>query len=185
MSFDPKKFGARCDLCPRKTQVPVPPEGPRDGALWVWLGQDPGEQDVKKGRPFMGPTGTRLAHVWANACEDVNAIVPRSEIFIINAAACAPLTKRDGEAKAATDCCYPMWKHFIKKYVGPAAAILAMGRWAFYQLTAKRKGVGKYQGFYVKFKRFRPMPDFAAMEKRQSNAAKKAAKLAAQQGQKK
>lgn len=192
MSFNPRKLGARCDLCPRKNQTPVPPEGPRDGALWVWLGQDPGEQEVKKGRPFIGPTGTRLTHVWAHGCEEVGTVVPRSEVFIINTSACLPLTKRDSEAKAAADCCYPMWKYFMKKFVSPAAAILSMGRWAFYQLTGKRKGVGKYQGFYVRFKRFRPMPDFEAMEKKQRKAAEKAVKvaavlqqLAAQQGQKK
>src|SRR5437879_1368032 len=108
------KHGARCDLCPRRGQTPVPPVGPRDLALTVWLGQDPGEQEVKHEEPFVGPTGTRTKHVWEHACEEQRTEIPRSEILILNSACCMPLTKRDGEAWAAADCCYPLVKKWLR-----------------------------------------------------------------------
>lgn len=177
--IDPRKLGARCDLCPRKGKTVVLPEGPTSGALYCWLGQDPGEQEEKKGRPFIGPTGVRLERLWTNGCAEAGLTIPRRDILIINSACCRPVTKRDSEAKAAADCCAPLVQHFLKS-LSPVAGILVMGRWAYYQLTGRRKGIGKYQGYYVRLKGLREMPDFEAMAKKQRKAAEKAA-----QGEKK
>lgn len=174
MSFKPEKYGAKCSLCPRKGQVPVPPTGPRD-ALTVWLGGDPGEQDVKHLEPFIGPTGKRMTHVWNNALTAMRTDIPRGEILMLNATCCAMVTKKDGEGFAASDCCWPLVKKFLRS-ISPEAGILAMGKLAFYTLTGRKKGIGKYQGFFVKLKGWRKMPDFEAMKKKQDRAANKLAK---------
>ena len=170
----PQDFGARCDLCPRKEKTPVLPEGPTHGAMYCWLGQDPGEQEEKNGRPFVGPTGKRLERLWTNGCHEAQVAIPRREVLIVNGSCCRPLTKSDAEARKAADCCAPLVQHFLKT-LNPLAGILVMGRWAYYQLTGRKTGIGKYQGYYVKLKALRDLPDYEAMAVKQRKAALKAA----------
>lgn len=145
--YDPRAHGARCDSCPRKGQTPVPPEGPK-GARVCWIGQDPGKTEVRFGRPFVGATGQRLASVWEAACEQVGYMIPRSAVWITNAALCLPLNgKDDKEARKATECCRPRLMAEIRN-LHPSAGILAMGRWSYFALTFVDKHVGKFIGFH-------------------------------------
>jgi uracil-DNA glycosylase len=151
MSYDPRKHGALCDKCPRKGSVVVPPEGPASGARACWLGQDPGKQEVVQGRPFVGPTGSRLARLWdeAFAAEGSGSTLLRRDIWVTNAALCAPPEKGgDAEARAAMTCCRPRLARELKR-LDPGAGILAMGKWAWFALTGSEKGSGPYQGFHV------------------------------------
>lgn len=177
----PQDFQARCDLCPRKGKVVVFPEGPTHQAMYVWLGQDPGEQEEKQGRPFIGPTGTRLERLWTNGCVESAVAIPRREILILNSACCRPVTKKDSEARLAADCCAPLVQRFLKT-MSPLAGVLVMGRWAYYQLTGRKTGIGKYQGYYVRLKGLRPLPDFDKMAEKQRKAAERAAKKEAKNG---
>lgn len=173
----PQDFGAKCTLCPRKGKIAILPEGPTHGAMYCWLGQDPGEQEEKQGRPFIGPTGKRLDRLWSNGCAEVQVGIPRREVLIINSACCRPVTKKDSESRLAADCCAPLVQHFLKT-LNPLAGILVMGRWAYYQLTGRKTGIGKYQGYYVKLKALRDLPDFEAMKVKQRKAAEKLLKAA-------
>lgn len=157
MSYDPRKHGARCDLCPRREQVPVPPEGPKRAHL-CWLGQDPGKNEVKQLRPFVGATGVRLAGLWEAGCEEVKVQLPRKFIWVTNVALCLPVTKSPAESKRAADCCAPRLR---KELLGlhTDAGILAMGRWAFYAMTGLTKGIGKFSGFFKALKKLPPVPE--------------------------
>lgn len=147
--YDPRKHGARCDACPRRGQVVVPPEGPKQGARWCWLGQDPGPTEVRKGRPFIGPTGTRLTRIWESACEAIGyPAIQRQEIWITNACLCIPLTPSAKEARDAATCCRPRLSAELAR-LHPDAGILAMGKWALFALTGKEKGMGGFQGFHL------------------------------------
>lgn len=149
MKYDPRKFGAQCDSCPRKSQSPVPPEGPAK-ASWCWLGQDPGAQEVKHGRPFVGPTGTRLTHIWEEACTRAGRPVPRSSIWITNAALCLPVVNgNEKESRTAVLCCRPRLMKELNR-LHPDAGLLVMGKWAWFSLTNEKKGMGKVQGFHLK-----------------------------------
>ena len=127
-------------------------------ALWCWLGQDPGAQEVKKGEPFVGPTGKRIKRLWDLAFQKlVHPVtkkptplppVPRSEIWITNAALCQPITSSASEAKAAMVCCRPRLARELKR-LHPDAKLLIMGRWALFGATGKAKGMGKLQGFHI------------------------------------
>lgn len=155
--YDPRAHGARCDLCPRKMQTPVPPEGPKR-AMLCWLGQDPGKNEVKQLRPFVGATGTRLAGLWEAGCEANKVALPRSQIWVTNSALCLPLTKSASEAKRAVDCCAPRLRKELLN-LHPSAGILAMGKWAFYAMTNKLKGIGKFSGFFKELKKLPPVPE--------------------------
>jgi len=147
--YDPRENGALCDECPRRTRKPVPPEGPIHGepARWVWLGQDPGQTEERLGRPFVGATGILLSRIWESACAKLGRPIPRGKIWITNAALCRPLGSGEKEARRAVVCCRPR----LVRELGQAtrgAAILSMGKWAYFALTGETKGISKYIGFY-------------------------------------
>ncbi len=66
-----------CDLYRNATQA-VAGEGPRS-ALIVFIGEQPGDQEDREGRPFVGPAGRLLDRALAEAGFD------RSEVYVTNA----------------------------------------------------------------------------------------------------
>lgn len=66
-----------CDLYQRATQT-VFGEGPA-GARWLFVGEQPGDEEDKKGHPFVGPAGRLLK----KALEEVGFDL--SEIYLTNA----------------------------------------------------------------------------------------------------
>jgi DNA polymerase len=67
----------RCPLYRDATQV-VPGEGPR-GARMLLVGEQPGDQEDRQGRPFVGPAGRVLDRALAEAGID------REVVFVTNA----------------------------------------------------------------------------------------------------
>lgn len=68
-SYNPRHHGAKCDICPLKGQLVVPPETPEHlhalatsftQPIVVVVGEAPGEQDERQQRPFVGPSGSEL-----------------------------------------------------------------------------------------------------------------------------
>lgn len=68
---------AACGLCERATG-PVPGEGPFDARI-VLLGEQPGDQEDRGGRPFVGPAGEVLDRALEAAGID------RSDVYVTNA----------------------------------------------------------------------------------------------------
>lgn len=66
-----------CDLYKNATQV-VFGEGPREAPL-VLVGEQPGDQEDRQGRPFVGPAGELLSRALAEAG------IERSEAYLTNA----------------------------------------------------------------------------------------------------
>lgn len=59
-AYDPKAFGAQCDLCPLQgASDPVPPET-HPGAGFVVLARSPGADELEKGRPLVGAYGKAI-----------------------------------------------------------------------------------------------------------------------------
>ena len=59
MEYEPRLHGARCDECilrTARTGDPVPPESYPDAAIAV-VAEAPGEEEVRYGRPLIGPSG--------------------------------------------------------------------------------------------------------------------------------
>ncbi len=67
----------RCDLYERATET-VFGEGPVDAAL-VLVGETPGDQEDKHGRPFVGPAGRVLDRALADSC------IARKDVYLTNA----------------------------------------------------------------------------------------------------
>lgn len=68
-SYNPRHHGAKCDICPLKGQMVVPPEPPESlhalatsfqQPIVAIVGEAPGEQDERQQRPFVGPSGSEL-----------------------------------------------------------------------------------------------------------------------------
>lgn len=66
-----------CDLYQRATQV-VFGEGPRDARV-VMVGEQPGDEEDRKGHPFVGPSGRLLSKAMAEAG------LEREKIYVTNA----------------------------------------------------------------------------------------------------
>lgn len=88
----------KCDLCKGRTKA-VPGEGnPQAGILLI--GEGPGFNEDKQGRPFVGPAGQFLDELLAS----IN--LKRSDVFITNVVKCRPPNNRDpepGEIAACSD----------------------------------------------------------------------------------
>jgi len=67
----------RCSLYRHATQV-VPGEGPKDARVMI-VGEQPGDQEDKQGRPFVGPAGRVLDRAI------VEAGIDRKQVFVTNA----------------------------------------------------------------------------------------------------
>lgn len=78
-----KRLGAKCDICPLRGREPVLGEGPMGAAMAV-VGEAPGREEVKHGRPFIGKSGEALDGYLSQVG------MPRSAVFISNAVACFP-----------------------------------------------------------------------------------------------
>jgi uracil-DNA glycosylase len=107
--------------------------------------------------PFVGPTGKKLTGIWEKACAVAGVALPRKLIWVTNAALCLPLSKSAAEGKRAVDCCAPRLQRELQS-LHSDAGILPMGKWAFYALTGRTKGVAKFQGFYNPLKKLPAVP---------------------------
>jgi uracil-DNA glycosylase len=66
-----------CDLYENATQT-VFGEGPRTASV-VFIGEQPGDQEDRQGRPFVGPAGRLLDKALADAQ------IPRGQVYVTNA----------------------------------------------------------------------------------------------------
>ena len=91
MTYDPRQFGAKCDLCPLNgCAKPVPPET-RASAHIAVIGDYPGLDDIRNDRPFTGPAGVEFDHALEQAG------LSRRDLHITNALLCRP---PDGKLEA-------------------------------------------------------------------------------------
>ena len=132
----------RCDLCRHATQV-VPGEGPQEAALMI-VGEQPGDHEDLKGRPFVGPAG----QVFDRAA--TLAGVERSAAFVTNAVKHFKFSARGrrrihqrpdaGEVEACR-----WWLDLERELVKPRV-ILAMGATAAEALTGSGKNIARRRG---------------------------------------
>ncbi len=90
-----------CDLCPlaRTRTHAVPGEGPLDSEV-MFIGEAPGLNEDRQGRPFVGQAGQFLDELLAAAG------LQRSGVYICNVLKCRPPNNRDplpGEIEACRD----------------------------------------------------------------------------------
>jgi DNA polymerase len=90
-----------CELCPlsRTRTLSVPGEGPADAEIML-IGEAPGMNEDRQGRPFVGAAGKFLEELLAAAG------LSREDVFICNVLKCRPPSNRDplpAEIEACSD----------------------------------------------------------------------------------
>lgn len=87
---------SRCGLCQARSRV-VPGEGSVNATLMV-IGEGPGFEEDKQGRPFVGPAGQLLDRMLASV--DIR----REDVYICNVVKCRPPNNRVPSEDEANAC---------------------------------------------------------------------------------
>lgn len=125
--------GAKCLDCPlyKSGRGPVSSEL-RPGTKALLIGQEPGTQEIRDGKPFVGPSGAELARALGQAgCS-------RDDVSIVNVINCQPPTKlgmdrylkqcKDRGLPSPIDCCAPRLVKEIE--ASGATALITLGAYA-------------------------------------------------------
>lgn len=108
-----------CDLCQTRTQT-VPGEGPEDARV-MCIGEAPGFNEDRTGRPFVGQAGKFLDELLALAG------LGRSQVYIANIVKCRPPNNRDPQPTEIDAC--RKWLDQQIALVRPAV-IITLGRFS-------------------------------------------------------
>jgi DNA polymerase len=108
----------KCELHKGRTHA-VPGEGPTHAEI-MFIGEGPGANEDKKGRPFVGASGKFLDELLAQAG------VTRSDVFITNVVKCRPPGNRDPQPIEVETCTSNYLDNQIK-IVNPSI-IVTLGR---------------------------------------------------------
>ena len=114
----------RCPLHESRTHA-VPGEGPVPGQVFI-LGEAPGEQEDRKGRPFVGPSGMILGQLLEAAG------LTREQVYITSCVKCRPPNNRTPHTNEL-DTCQENWLNRQLDLVDPKIVVL-LGKVAMNQL---------------------------------------------------
>jgi DNA polymerase len=102
------------------------------------IGEAPGANEDRTGRPFVGAAGKLLDLVLASV-----SLSRKTNVYICNVIKCRPPGNRDPQADEIEECT-PYLRRQIE-HVGPEA-ILAVGTFAARWVTGSRSALGKLRG---------------------------------------
>jgi DNA polymerase len=139
----------RCGLCEKRQQI-VFGEGASDARV-VFIGEGPGEEEDKSGRPFVGRAGELLTKI-------IHAVGWRREdVFICNIVKCRPPGNRDPlPSEVAT--CQPFLERQIRA-IAPLA-IVTLGKPAISALLGRTVAITKLRGQWQEFQGIPVMPTY-------------------------
>ncbi len=133
-----------CKKCPlsQKRNLPVIGEGSHEAKI-IFVGEAPGANEDRTGRPFCGRAGKILNEL----LESID--LPRKNVYIANILKCRPPANRDPK-KEEIEACTPYLERQIK--IIKPKVICPLGRHAMgflmkkYGLSEKIKGISKLHG---------------------------------------
>ena len=121
-----------CMACPLSDSRDgaVPGEGPEDARV-VFIGEAPGRQEEKEGRPFVGRAGSILNELLSSID------LARDEVYITNVVKCRPPDNRDPTAEEIAEC-----REYLDREIDriAPAVIVTLGRFAM-QAMFRRYGI--------------------------------------------
>jgi len=139
----------RCPLCEKRTHL-VFGEG-NAAARVVFVGEGPGEEEDKSGRPFVGRAGELLTKM-------IEAVGWRREdVYICNIVKCRPPGNRD-PAPAEVATCEP-FLHKQLHAIAPAA-IVTLGKPAISALLGRTVAITKMRGRWLEWQGIPVMPTY-------------------------
>ena len=139
----------RCKLCSTRRSIVFGVGDP--GASLMFVGEAPGEQEDKRGEPFVGPAGELLDRMiiamgWT-----------RQTVYIANTTKCRPPNNRNPQADELAQC-MPFLNAQIES-IGPRI-IVAMGRPAANQLLERDVPISALRGKFHDRRGVKVMPTF-------------------------
>ncbi len=139
----------RCPLCHGRNRL-VFGEGASNARL-VFVGEGPGYEEDRSGRPFVDPAGQLLTRI----IEAMN--LTRDQVYICNIVKCRPPDNRDPlpEEKAA---CRPCLEHQLD-LIQPQV-ICALGKCAAQTLLETSTPISELRGRFYTYKGIKLMPTF-------------------------
>ncbi|MFP3903925.1 MAG: uracil-DNA glycosylase [Armatimonadota bacterium] len=133
---------ANCTRCPlhKQRNLPVFGEGPPDADI-MFIGEGPGAQEDKTGRPFVGNAGKLLTRLLQEAG------LQRQDVFITNIIKCRPPDNRDPKTEEREACAEYLDAQIA---VIRPRAICLLGRPALQALLEPTGSIGKMHGTPVR-----------------------------------
>ncbi len=140
----------RCPLCEGRNRI-VFGDGNPNAAL-MFIGEGPGQEEDRRGLPFVGRAGELLTRMIERGLE-----VPRSEVYICNIVKCRPPGNRTPHTDEVATC-----KPFLDgqiEAVGPRT-IVALGRPATSLLLGRDVSITRVRGTWHEYRGIPLMPTF-------------------------
>src|SRR5512144_3048927 len=139
---DAEQACTRCQLYKHATQV-VPGEGPARARIMM-VGEQPGDQEDKQGKPFVGPAGGMLA----KALEDAG--IDRDAVFVTNAVKHFKFEQRGKRRLHKRPNAYEIdrchwWLDFERRLVKPDI-VVALGATAVRSISGRPTSINKIRG---------------------------------------
>lgn len=125
----------RCALHETRTQTVFGVGNP--AADWMIVGEAPGQEEDRRGEPFVGRAGKLLDEMLLSLELD------RGSVFIANILKCRPPNNRDPQADEATSC-----RSYLERQIDFVApkVIIAVGRIAAQHLLNTDEPIGRMRG---------------------------------------
>lgn len=142
----------RCRRCllARKRSRAVPGEGNPRAKIMI-VGEGPGEEEDREGRPFVGPAGQLLTKMLQAIAFD------RREVFITNRVKCRPPGNRNPEPEELR-ACFPFLEEQVR-LINPLI-LVALGTVAAQGLTGLNRGISALRGKSYSFQDRLCLPTF-------------------------
>ncbi|MHC4939156.1 MAG: uracil-DNA glycosylase [Planctomycetota bacterium] len=155
----------RCGLCETRNSV-VFGEGSENAEL-MFIGEAPGFEEDRQGRPFVGKAGELLTRMIENGMG-----LKREEVYIANVLKCRPPQNRDPAADEVEQC--RPWLLAQIEHIQPKV-ICTLGRHALRALTGYEGGISRARGRAMPFAGTHVLPTFHPAYLLRNPAAKREA----------
>jgi len=141
-----------CTECPlHKTRSNVVFGEGNTNARLMFIGEGPGAEEDRQGRPFVGRAGQLLTKM-------INAMgLEREEVFIANIVKCRPPQNRNPFKDEISTCIGYLYKQI--EIIKPEV-IISLGGVAAQTLLNTEKGISRLRGKFTEFKGIKIMPTF-------------------------
>lgn len=128
---EPKLPLAKCSDCPLREYPVVPPSG--DGKDYILIvGEAPGTEEVKKGRPFIGRAGILLHETMTRVGMNLE------RVYYTNSVMCRPPDNRDPTSTEIDHCRSRLFKEISD--VNPHI-IMPLGKFGHLAVTGRKEGI--------------------------------------------
>jgi uracil-DNA glycosylase family 4 len=126
----------RCKLCKGRTNVVFGVGNPN--ARLMFIGEGPGEDEDRKGEPFVGKAGGLLTDIITKGMG-----LQRSDVYIANVVKCRPPGNREPEPDEVQAC-----RGYLEKQVALVRprVLVALGRTAAHTLLGNESPIGQLRG---------------------------------------